>query len=309
MDYFDLQVNGYGGVDFNQDDLTAEDLHRACVQLRSGGIGGILATIITESEAQMVQRIQRIVELRSADELVRSVITGIHIEGPFLNPQDGYRGAHPVDAIRKADARLAERFLESAKGLIRLVTLAPEQDPTCEVIRMLVDRGVTVSAGHTNASLRQLEEAIEAGLSMFTHFGNGCPMVLPRHDNILQRVLYLREHLWLCLIADGVHIPFPALRNYLDVIGPKGKCLVTTDAMAAAGLGAGDYQLGRWNVRVGKDLAARSSDGSHLIGSAMPMSQVAENLTIHLGLDTATIDLLTKDHPRLSLRQPSLATF
>ncbi len=70
---------------------------------------------------------------------------------------------------------------------------------------------------------------------MMTHLGNGCPIQLPRHDNIIQRVLSLREHLWLSFIADGVHVPFVALKNYLDLVGPTGRALVTTDAMMAAG--------------------------------------------------------------------------
>lgn len=183
MGYFDIQVNGYAGVDFNQADLSADDLHRACERLRGDGVEGILAAIITEKEEFMIRRIARIVELRKADELARSVIEGIHIEGPFLNPKDGFRGAHPVDAIRTANVELMERLLEASEGLTRIVTLAPEQDPGCRVTRMLADQGITVSAGHTDASLLQLEEAIDAGLSMATHLGNGCPGMLSRHDN------------------------------------------------------------------------------------------------------------------------------
>ena len=302
MGYFDIQVNGYAGVDFNQDNLPAEDLHRACELLRHDGVESILATIVTESGEKMVQRIKRIVELRKTDELAESLITGIHVEGPFINPKEGYRGAHPADAICTADAKLAGRFLEAGEGLIRLVTLAPEQDPGSDVTRMLAGQGITVSAGHTDASIRELGEAIEAGLSMATHLGNGCPGLLPRHDNIIQRVLSLRKHLWIAFIADGVHIPFPILRNYIDLIGPGNKCLVTTDAMSAAGLGPGAYKMGRWNVVVGEDLAARSPDGSHLIGSAVSMPRVAENLANHLGMDRVTIDLLTNIHPRHSLR-------
>jgi len=305
MGYFDIQVNGYAGVDFNQDDLSAEELHRGCEHLRDDGVDGILATIITETEERMIRRIRRIVELRKTGELAQSIIAGIHIEGPFLNPNAGYRGAHPLDAIRPADLGFASRLLEAAEGLARIFTLAPEQDPGCELIRMLVQRGVTVSAGHTDASLPQLEEAIDAGLSMATHLGNGCPALLPRHDNIIQRILYLRDHLWIGFIADGVHIPFPTLRNYLDLIGPEGKCLVTTDAMAAAGLGPGRYRLGRWTVDVGDDLAARSPDGSHLIGSAISMPRAAENLANHAGMDATAIHRLTNVHPRQSLRQPS----
>jgi N-acetylglucosamine-6-phosphate deacetylase len=299
--FFDIQVNGYGGVDFNQDNLTAEDLGRACAHLRRDGVGGILATVITETGELMVQRIRRIVELRKADPLVRETIAGIHIEGPFINPNDGFRGAHPRDAIIPADPGIMERLLDAADGLTRIVTLAPEQDDGCVVTKMLAGRGITVSAGHTDASLGRLEEAIAAGLSMATHLGNGCPAMQPRHDNIIQRILFFRKHLWLSFIADGVHIPFPILRNYLDLIGPEEKCIVTTDAMAAAGLGPGTYRISRWTVAVGEDMAARSPDGSHLIGSAISMPRVLENLRTRLGLGAAAIQKLTYANPLASI--------
>lgn len=295
--FFDIQVNGYAGVDFNQDDLGAEALHRACEQLRADGVGGILATIITDQPEKMIGRLERLVALRSEDPLAKSVIEGIHIEGPFLSDEPGFRGAHPADALCDATVALTERLLEAAGGLTRLFTLAPERDRRGEVIRRLAAAKVVVSAGHTNASLDQLKAAIDAGLSMFTHLGNGCPSVLPRHDNIVQRALFLRRDLWLCFIADGVHIAFPALRNYLDLAMPGGRCLVTTDAMAAAGLGAGRYRIGRWEVDVGPDLAARSPDGSHLLGSALSMTQAAANLA-RLGLEKPAIETLTVVAPR-----------
>jgi len=296
MGFFDIQVNGYGGVDFNQDDLTAEDLHACCKKLQAVGVDGILATIITEDPEKMIGRLRRLCVLREADPLVKSLIAGLHVEGPFLNPKDGYRGAHPLDAICPADETLAARLLEAGAGLVRIFTLAPEQDPDGRVIRFLKKSGVVVSGGHTDASLDELRASIDAGLTMMTHLGNGCPAVLPRHDNIIQRALFLREFLWLSFIADGVHIALPALRNYLDLAGEKA--LVTTDAMAAAGLGPGTHRISRWTVHVKEDLAAWAPDGSHLIGSAMSMKRAAQNLSQHLGLSEKKIQSLTCDKPR-----------
>lgn len=294
---FDIQVNGYAGVDFNGDDLNEEELHRACAALRADGVSGILATIITDTPARMIGRLKRLVALRGADNLARDVIAGLHIEGPFLSDEPGYRGAHPADALCDANLSLTEQLLEAGGGLTRLFTLAPERDRGGHVVRLLAERGVVVSAGHSNASLDQLKAAVDAGLTMFTHLGNGCPGVLPRHDNIVQRALYLRRDLWLCFIADGVHIAAPALRNYLDLVLPCGKCLVTTDAMAAAGLGPGHYRFGRWEIDVGADLAARSPSGSHLLGSALSMKQAVDNLA-KWGFDAPTINRLTRTAPR-----------
>ncbi len=90
---------------------------------------------------------------------------------------------------------------------------------------------------------------------------------MARHDNIVQRVLSLRERLWITFIADGAHIPWFALRNYLDLVGERA--IVVTDAIAPAGLGPGRYSLGRWDLQIGDDLVARSPNGSHLVGSAL----------------------------------------
>src|SRR5439155_2881117 len=156
----------------------------------------------------------------------------------------------------------ADALLDAGGGLVRIMTLAPERDPDLCVTRMLSKRGVIVSAGHSDASLDQLRGAIDAGLSMFSHLGNGCPMQLHRHDNIIQRALSLSDQLWLMLIADGAHVGFPALGNYLRAAG-LDRCIVVTDAVAPAGMVAGRFRLGRWTWIIGDDLVCRAPDGSH----------------------------------------------
>lgn len=297
---YDIQVNGYGGVDFNSDDLTGEQLHQACHKLQADGVSGILATIITEKLPVMQHRLARLVALRQQDALIGQMIVGIHIEGPFINPSDGYRGAHPLDAVMPAGVDQMKHLLDAAGGLTRIVTLAPECDDQLRVTRYLANQGITVSGGHSNASLDQLKAAIDAGLSMFTHVGNGCPAIMSRHDNIVQRVLSLHDHLWLCFIADGVHIPMFALRNYLDTAG-LDRCIVTTDAIAPAGLGPGTYTLSRWTLQIGDDLAARSADGSHLVGSAMDMKRVVSNLQQQLGLTIKQVEQLVCINPRQAI--------
>jgi N-acetylglucosamine-6-phosphate deacetylase len=294
--FFDLQVNGYGGVDFNQDGLRAEDLHAACERLVADGVEGVLATIITESLDKMQSRLRRLVELREQDSLIKQVIAGLHIEGPFINEADGYRGAHPLDAVRPASVDDMLRLLDSAGGFARIVTLAPERDPDFKVTRRLAAEGVIVSGGHCNPSVDELKAAIDAGLSMFTHLGNGCPMQMHRHDNIVQRVLSMGDRLWVTFIADGAHIPLFALKNYLDVVG-LDRAIVVTDAIAPAGLGPGDYTISRWRLKIGEDLVARAPDGSHLVGAAMGMTRVTANLR-SIGLSDSDIVRITLDNPK-----------
>ena len=297
MSFFDLQVNGYGGVDFNHDDLNAADLHRACERLEADGVTGLLATIITDDLAAMYRRLSALAAIRDRDPLVRRLIAGIHIEGPFLNESDGYRGAHPRDAIRSADVDSMTRLLAAAQGLTRVVTLAPERDQSMAVTRFLASQGIVVSAGHSDATIDDLQRAIDAGLSMFTHVGNGCPMLMHRHDNIVQRALSLADRLWLCFIADGAHVPFTALGNYLKLAG-YDRCIVVTDAIAPAGLGPGRYKFGRWDLVIGEDMVSRAPDRSHFVGSAVTMRQSAENLRTVLGLSDTVIRKVTFDNPR-----------
>src|SRR5437867_10624269 len=142
--YFDLQVNGYGGVDFNSDDLTAEDFERALSALRRDGVELFLPTIITDTIEAMCGRVKRVVELREQMPLASQMIPGLHVEGPFINENDGYRGAHPRDAIRPADVEEMKRILEAGNGLVKLVTLAPERDEGVKTIDLLAGNRVRV---------------------------------------------------------------------------------------------------------------------------------------------------------------------
>ena len=302
--FVDLQVNGYMGIDFNQDDLTAEDLHLACGALRRDGVSAALATIITDRMEVMCQRLRRLVELRQADSLVKDVIAGVHIEGPFINRADGYRGAHPEDAVVTADVDHMQKLLDAAAGTTRLVTLAPECDPGMKTTRLLARQGITVAAGHCNPSLEQLDRAIDAGLTMFTHLGNGCPMSADRHDNIVQRVLSRSDKLWVSFIGDGVHVPYFALKNYLKVVGPR-RCVLVSDAMAGAGLGPGNHTIGRWQVEIGDDLSAWAPGKAHLLGSAMGLSKAAEKLKRELNLSDRDIATIAYANPIKAVRLPT----
>jgi N-acetylglucosamine-6-phosphate deacetylase len=300
--YFDIQINGYGGVDFNSDDVTGEALHGACERLKAGDVGGILPTIITEKLDVMIARVRRLVELRERDPLAKEIIAGIHIEGPFINASNGYRGAHPADAVRPANVEDAKRLFDAAGGLLRIFSLAPETDAAFGTIRWLAKNGVVISAGHTDATLDQLKAACDAGLRMCTHVGNGCPMYLHRSDNIVQRVLFLAERLWLSFIADLVHVPPIALKNYLDVAGERA--LVTTDGIAPAGLGPGRYKFARWDLLIGEDMVARAPDGSHFVGAAITMTQSHANLRDKLGLSEARCQQLLVENPRRAIGLP-----
>jgi N-acetylglucosamine-6-phosphate deacetylase len=295
--YVDLQVNGYAEVDFNADELVMEDVAAVCRRLQSEGVAGILATVITADFEAMGRRLANIARACEADEAVADVIWGIHIEGPFLNETPGYIGAHPPEHARPAEVETMKRLLDAAGGLTRIVTLAPERDEGNRVTKFLADEDIGVSAGHCNPSLDELRAAIDAGLTLFTHLGNGCPAVLPRHDNIIQRALSLSDRLYIGFIADGVHVPFVALANYLKCCGERA--FIVTDAIRGAGLGPGEYTIGDQKVIVDENLATWAADRSHLVGSAGTMPRSAENLRNALDFDERQIQQLMVATPQM----------
>ena len=294
---FDVQINGYAGVDFCSASLTADELHHACQVLRKDGVEGFLFTLITDTVPSLTEKLKNLAKLRSTDPLAKKMIAGVHIEGPFLNPETGYIGAHPPEAVVPATPDAAQRLLDAADGLTRIFTLAPEQDEGGRTTQHLVDQGIAVSAGHCNPSLDQLHESIDSGLSMVTHFGNGCPVTLPRHDNVLQRFLTYRDRLWFSFIPDGAHVDFYALRNYLDLVGVDHAVMIT-DAITAATLEPGLHEISGMTVEVDENGVARRPGSPNLAGSTVTMPQIQENLKLHLGLSDHDIRQLIDVNPR-----------
>jgi len=297
---FDLQLNGYKGVDFNGDDLSAAALRRACEAVRADGGGRMLATVITDRLDRMVARIARLAELHAADPLVADVMAGIHVEGPFISPQRGYVGAHPSEHVLPASPAAAERLVAAGRGLVRLVTLAPEHDDGQATIRWLSERGILVSAGHCDPPADLLDRAIDAGLAAFTHLGNGCPLTLHRHDNVIQRVLAADRLRWVMLIPDAVHLPPSMVRTIIRAVGID-RVIAVTDATAAGGMGAGRFTLAGQEVVVNADGAAWAADRSHLVGSTASMARVRQVLRNAVGLSEAEVITVVSTNPASAL--------
>lgn len=295
--YVDLQVNGYAGVDFNADDLTAERLGEASERMRQDGVDRALATVITAPLEAMISRIGRIAAVLDEAPEAGSVFSGVHVEGPFLSPEPGYVGAHPAECVRPADRDTMARLLDAGRGHVRLVTLAPEMDADASLTRWLSDRGITVAAGHSDASLDQLRRGLDAGLRLFTHLGNGCPAQMHRHDNIIQRVLSLADRLMVSFIADGHHVPPFALKNYLRCV-PSEQVVIVTDAMNAAGLGPGRYELAGQTVEVDANGAAWAAGRTHFAGSAATMPAMRAVLAERVGVAEPELSRWMSENPR-----------
>lgn len=295
--FFDLQVNGFFGADFNDANLSHDQFGAAIKRLVEDNVSGILATVITDSDDAMEARVRRVVELRKQTDGADQMIPGLHIEGPFISEVSGYVGAHPAAYARQTEQPSMERLLEAGDGLIRVVTLAPEKDPGGKLTRWLADQGICVAAGHTNATRDQLAEAIDQGLSMFTHLGNGCPPEMHRHDNIVQRALSLADKMIICFIADGFHVPLTALGNYIQCVPPEN-LIFTTDCIAAAGLGAGLYTLAGQEIYVEAGMPPMSADRTHFVGSSAQMPDMYNRLRDELGISLKQLEHSMCELPR-----------
>ena len=284
LGYVDLQVNGYVGVDFNDPATTGLQIQQAAQAMLNDGVVAALPTVITAEISVMCQCISNLVSAMQGEPIVAQVFKGIHIEGPFFPSLPGYIGAHPPQYALASSVAALEQLIEAAQGAARIVTLAPEVDGDGELTRRAVELGVVVSAGHTNASLDDLQRCIDNGLTLFTHLGNGCPKLMDRHDNIIYRALRLKDQLSFTLIADGFHIPEMLFRNLLDW-GDHDRLSVVSDAISATGLGPGTYQLGQRTVRIGADRAARDASGEHFVGAASSLRQADEWLSSVVKLD------------------------
>jgi N-acetylglucosamine-6-phosphate deacetylase len=237
---FDLQINGCVGHSFNSDRLTVESVRHVVEVCRSHGIGGLCPTLVTNSFAAIAHGLSTIRRACETDQELARAIPAIHLEGPYISVEDGPRGAHPRDHVRRPDWDEFQRWQHAAGGRIRLVTLAPELPGALEFIERLVKTNVVASLGHTAASPTRIREAISAGARLSTHLGNGCHAVLPRHENYLWEQLAADE-LWASVIADGHHLPPAILRCILRVKTPA-RVILTCDAGSLAGMPPGRYR-------------------------------------------------------------------
>jgi N-acetylglucosamine-6-phosphate deacetylase len=237
---FDLQINGCDGISFNSPRLTHEDIRRVVHVCRRHGIGGLCPTLVTNSAEALLHGFATLRRACETDADLARAIPALHLEGPYISPEDGPRGAHPLRHVRPPDWDEFRRFQDAAGDRIRLVTLAPEHDGALPFIEKLTASGVVVALGHTAASGACIRAAIVAGARLSTHLGNGSHALLPRHDNYLWEQLAADE-LWASVISDGHHLPPAVLRCLLRVKTPA-RTILTCDASSLAGLPPGRYR-------------------------------------------------------------------
>jgi len=234
----DIQVNGMGGFNLNSDKASPENLWGTLKALHREGVTRFCPTIVTGQQKQMVESIRAVVEACESDPMADYAVIGIHVEGPFISPEDGPRGAHNPEWVRPPDWKEFLEWQAAAKGRIRKVTVAPETTGAIAFIKNLSEHGVIAAIGHSAASVEDVEAAVHAGATMSTHLGNGAHPYIKRHPNYIWAQL-AEDRLWAGLIADGFHLPPSTLKVMIRVKGRKA--ILTSDASYLAQMPPGRY--------------------------------------------------------------------
>jgi N-acetylglucosamine-6-phosphate deacetylase len=296
--FFDPQVNGFAGVDFNSPCLTPEGLHQAALSLASTGVTRFLPTLVTSSHERMVCQLKILAEAFREDPLLQKMCPGIHLEGPYISPEEGPRGVHLREFVRLPRWEELERFQEACEGRIKCVTLAPEVKGAIPFIEKAVTHGIVVGIGHTHATEEDLGQAIRAGVRLSCHLGNAPSALLARHRNLIEKQL-ATEQLIASIIVDGIHLSPDVVKNYVWAKGIN-RIVLTTDSMAGAEAPSGRYTLGDLEVEVGSDRAARSVRTSRLAGSTLTMDRAIANVIRFAGIDlTSAIRMAAKNGQKL----------
>jgi N-acetylglucosamine-6-phosphate deacetylase len=258
--FVDIQVNGFAGVDFMHTDR--DGYARAGEAMLATGTTAYQPTFITASEADLVAALHEIPQ----DD---PCIIGAHVEGPFISPRR--LGVHPPSCQRSPDPALLGRLLDA--GGVHQMTLAPELPGAFELIDLLLERGVVVSAGHTDASAAEAHLAFDRGVRTVTHLFNAMRPLVPRDPGIALAAL-ARTDVTIQLIADMHHVAGDTL--LVAWRAARGRIALVTDAVAATAMGDGDFALAGRPL-VSTDGVVRGPEGQ-LAGSVLTMIDAVRNV-------------------------------
>jgi N-acetylglucosamine-6-phosphate deacetylase len=295
-------VNGYGGFDYNDLYNSVLDLSSISKLLFKEGVTTHFPTIITNSIEKIDLLIKQVISLRSIDEYSKLSIEGLHIEGPFISPLDGPRGAHPKEFVRPPEWELVKQWQHTADGLIKIITLSPEWENANAFIEQCVKNDIKVSIGHTNATHNQIVNALSAGATLSTHLGNGMHPVIQRHPNYLWSQL-ANDQLTPSIIADGFHLPSEVIKVFLRA--KSENIFLVSDSVSLAGMSPGDYDL-----HIGGQVTLTKEGKLHLRGNPSIFAGSASN--IKQGIEFLlknNLTTLSEAWEMASLRPAKVASF
>jgi N-acetylglucosamine-6-phosphate deacetylase len=283
----DLQINGFAGVEFNDPQLTLDKVLQVALSQDAFGVASFLATCTTDSHDVLKHALETIARAIHDLPEVAARIPGIHLEGPFICPDDGPRGAHPKQHVRPPDWDEFQRLQAAAGGLIKLTTVSPEYDAAPEFIRRVSHSGVLVAIGHTKATSEQVTAAVDAGARMSTHLGNGAHPQIRRHPNYIWDQL-ADDRLTASLIVDGHHLPPAVVKSMIRAKTPE-RIVLVSDITSMGGMPPGRYKTGLGALEVlasGKLVPAGQPD--ILAGASLPIHACVANVMRFGGVDLTT---------------------
>lgn len=296
-EWVDLQINGYGGVDFNAPGLTVEQVISVTDRLECDGTHGYLPTIVTGNPETTVETLRVIAAARKRSARCERNILGVHLEGPFISSELGAVGTHPIEWVAKPSRELFDRFQDAGDGLVRLVTVAAEVPGMPEFVKWLSSQGVVVSLGHQMASTpNDVRPCIEAGAKAFTHLGNGIPNMIPRHDNIIFTAL-AEDRASVMFIPDGHHLPDAMLKVYTRAV-PLKRLIAVSDAQYPAGMPPGEYDVCGAHARLEPNGLLWNPSRNCLVGATTPMAAMMKLLQDRIGLSMDECIAIGRDNPR-----------
>jgi N-acetylglucosamine-6-phosphate deacetylase len=295
--FIDLQVNGFAGVDYNSPRTPHAEIGFSIGAMFATGVTRFFPTVITNAPEEMTGALHNLARARESLPEGRAM-EAFHVEGPYISPEDGPRGAHPQRWVRAPDLDEFRRFQDAAEGHVRLLTMSPEWPGAAAFIEKVVSDGVVVSIGHTRASSEQIADAVSAGATLSTHIGNGAHSVLPRHPNYIWDQL-AEDRIAASFIVDGIHLPSQFLKVALRAKGLE-RSLLVTDAVMPAGCAPGRYKLGEVDVELHDDGSVRLVGGTRLAGSALLMHHAIGNVMRFAGLSLRdAITMATRNPARV----------
>ncbi|MDL2229698.1 amidohydrolase family protein [Treponema sp. OttesenSCG-928-L16] len=248
--FLDIQVNGYKGIDYSTEGLSVKKI-RALIQcLARAGTTCHFPTIVTNDQKSILRNLKIIADA-AADPFCAAAIPGIHLEGPYISGENGPRGAHDIRHVRNPSIKEFDEWMEASGGLIKIVTLAPEQQGALSFIREISKRGVIAAIGHSAASPEIIRKAVRAGAKLSTHLGNGSHGLIPRLKNYIWEQL-AADSLYASIIADGFHLPQSAVKVFMRAKG-MDKLILVSDAAFLGGSKPGIYKWGNIDVEVFPD--------------------------------------------------------
>ena len=296
-EWVDLQINGYGGVDFNAPGLTVEQVISVTDRLECDGTRGYLPTIVTGNPETTVETLRVIAAARKRSARCERNILGVHLEGPVISSELGAVGTHPIEWVAKPSRELFDRFQDAGNGLVRLVTVAAEVPGMPEFVKWLSSQGVVVSLGHQMASTPDdVRPCIEAGAKAFTHLGNGIPNMIPRHDNIIFTAL-AEDRASVMFIPDGHHLPDAMLKVYTRAV-PLKRLIAVSDAQYPAGMPPGEYDVCGAHARLEPNGLLWNPSRNCLVGATTPMAAMMKLLQDRIGLSMDECIAIGRDNPR-----------